>query len=118
MQSFMQFSFTKALSLPRENLCISCRASFTTASPSFMMDARRKHNASCKQGHYVCGSLFSHAFPFCDFCHFGITESCVAMDAGISQITVHTVNFCQVTAAAYRTDIHFQFLMPTIIAVG
>lgn len=102
----------------RENLCISCRASFTTASPSFMMDARRKHRASCEQGLCVSGSLFSHTFPFCNLCHFGITEPCVAVDTGVGQVAIHTIDLGEVTAAAYRADIHLQFLMSAIVTVS
>ena len=39
------------------------------------------------------------------------------MDTAIGKITVHTVNLGQILRTAYRANIHFKFLMSTIITV-
>ncbi len=40
------------------------------------------------------------------------------MHTRVRQITVHTVYFCQVFTAALGTDVHFQFLVTTVVAIG
>lgn len=40
------------------------------------------------------------------------------MYAGIRQISVHTVDFRQIPAPAFRADIHLQFLMPAVLAIS
>ena len=45
-----------------------------------------------------------HALPVRNLSHFRRIQAGIAMDSGIGQITVHTVNFRQVPAAAFRAD--------------
>ena len=40
------------------------------------------------------------------------------MHTAVRQVSVHTVDLCQVLGAAYRADIHFQFFVTTVIAVS
>ena len=59
-----------------------------------------------------------HTFPFCNFCHLGIIESGISLDSRIRQISVHTINLRQILASTYRTHIHRQLFMTTVITVG
>ena len=40
------------------------------------------------------------------------------MDTAVGKVSVHTVNLCQIGRTAYRTYIHLQFLMATVITVS
>ena len=40
------------------------------------------------------------------------------MHTAVRQVSIHTVNLCQVLGAAYRAYIHFQFFVTTVIAVS
>ena len=40
------------------------------------------------------------------------------MDTAVGKISVHTIDLCQICRSAYRTYIHLQFLMATVITVS
>ena len=57
-------------------------------------------------GFFLLMQCTSHRFPLRDLGHLRIIQPRIALDAGIAQISVHTVDLCQVFAAADRTHIH------------
>lgn len=82
-----------------------------------------QHNAeSVAVQHIVLGDIMIlhgvlHTLSFCNFCHFCLVQACVALDAGIGQIPVHSLDLGEVAAAALRTDIHRELLMTAVVAV-
>ena len=55
---------------------------------------------------YIFTQCTSHRTSLRDLGHLRIIQPRIALDAGIAQISVHTVDLCQVFAAADRTHIH------------
>lgn len=59
-----------------------------------------------------------HGHSFFNLGHFGRVQAGVPFYPGIRQVSVHTVNLRQIMAAAFGTDVHVQFLVSAIVAVG
>ena len=73
-------------------------------------------NASDTDGLFC--SFLLHALSLCYFSHLGFIQTGISLYSRITQVTVHTVNLCQVAAAADRTHIHLQFLMAAVVTVS
>ena len=58
-----------------------------------------------------------HRFSLGDLRHLRFVQTSIPVNSAVGKITVHTVDLRQIPGTAYRTHIHFQFLMSAVVTV-
>ena len=61
--------------------------------------------------------MFLDTTPFRYFHNFRVVKSCLSVYSCVSQISVHSVNLCNIFAAGFWTYIHIQLLMSAILTI-